>query len=250
MVNGAVRWADYSGSGTIWAYKGGVELGFIDDQLRLRGTYSRDVRAANLSERFDKTGGVANVTDPRNLRDTNPANDATTYGVTTASGGNPNVQPEEADTWTAGVVVQPDVLPGFSARVDWYNIEIADAISTVGTQSVVNRCFQDQDAGILRPDHAGRRHHGQPDKHGYADRSIVGDLYVNVAAAAVEGIDLETSYNSAVRIFGGDPESISLRVLASWLLTRSDTGSTGSDQRQSPGRSARCPMPTSRRPPA
>ena len=36
-------------------------------QLRVRGTYSRDVRAANLSERFDRTGGFANVTDPRNL---------------------------------------------------------------------------------------------------------------------------------------------------------------------------------------
>jgi hypothetical protein len=227
VANGAVRWADYSGSGTIWAYKGGVELGFMEDQLRFRSTYSRDVRAANLAERFDRTGGFANVTDPRNLLDTNPANDATTYGVTTASGGNPNVNPEEADTWTAGVVVQPDVMPGFSVSVDYYNIEIADAISTVGTQSVVNRCFQDRDQAFCDLISLADGTTASPTSTATLVGSIVGDLYVNVAAAAVEGVDLETSYNSAVRIFGGDPESISLRVLASWLMTRSDTGSTG-----------------------
>ncbi len=227
VANGAVRWADYSGSGTIWAYKGGLELGFMKGQLRLRSTYSRDVRAANLAERFDRTGGFANVTDPRNLLDTNPANDATTYGVTTASGGNPNVNPEEADTWTAGVVVQPDMIPGFSASVDFYNIKIADAISTVGTQSVVNRCFQDQDPAFCGLITLADGTTATPTSTSTLVGSIVGDLYVNVAAAKVEGIDLETSYNSAVRIFGGDPESISLRLLASWLLERSDTGSTG-----------------------
>src|SRR5690606_18196180 len=46
----AARWADYSGSGAIWAYKAGLDME-ISSFLRLRGTYSRDVRAANLSER-------------------------------------------------------------------------------------------------------------------------------------------------------------------------------------------------------
>lgn len=60
----AGRWASYTGSGGIWAYKAGLEAD-IADFLRLRGTWSRDVRAANLSERFDKTGGVAVLDDPR-----------------------------------------------------------------------------------------------------------------------------------------------------------------------------------------
>lgn len=227
VANGAGRWADYSGSGTIWAYKGGLEMGFMDSQLRVRSTYSRDVRAANLAERFDRTGGFANVTDPRNLLDNNPANDATTYGVTTASGGNPLVNPEEADTWTAGVVVQPHIMPGFSVSVDYYNIDIADAISTVGTQSVINRCFQDQDQDFCSLITLADGTAATPTSTATLVGSIVGDLYVNVAAAAVEGVDLETSYNTDVRIFGGDPESISVRVLASWLMTRSDTGSTG-----------------------
>lgn len=227
VANGAARWADYSGSGTIWAYKGGLEMGFIENQLRLRSTYSRDVRAANLSERFDRTGGFANVTDPRNLLDSNPANDATTYGVTTASGGNPNVNPEEADTWTAGVVIQPNVMPGFSISVDYYNIDIADAISTVGTQSVINRCFQDQDQDFCDLITLADGSTASPSSTTALTSSIVGDLYVNVAAAAVEGVDLETSYNTDLSLFGGSQESISVRLLASWLITRSDTGSTG-----------------------
>jgi outer membrane receptor protein involved in Fe transport len=227
VSNAAVRWANYEGSGTIWAYKGGLELGIAGEQIRVRGTYSRDVRAPNLSERFDRTGGFANVTDPRNLNDSNPANDTTTYGVTTASGGNPFVNPEEADTWTVGVVLRPDILPGFSTSIDYYNIEIAGAISTVGTQSVVNRCFRDGAQEFCDLITLADGSTATTNSTATLVGSIVGDLFVNVAAANVEGIDLETSYISDVRLFGGDRESVSLRVLASWLLTRSDTNSSG-----------------------
>ncbi len=50
--SGAARCADYSGSGGIWSWKGGLDWQLIDAP-RLRGTVSRDVRAANMSERFD-----------------------------------------------------------------------------------------------------------------------------------------------------------------------------------------------------
>ena len=227
LANAAARWADYSGSGTIWAYKGGLELGFINEQIRLRGTYSRDVRAPNLAERFDRTGGFASVTDPRNLLDSDTANDTLTYGVTTASGGNPAVEPEEADTWTAGVVFRPDFFPGFSVSVDYYDIEIDGAISTVGTSSVLNRCFRDQDQDFCNLIQFGDGSTATPSATSTLTGSIVGDLFVNVAAATVNGIDVETSYHSDVHIFGGEQESISLRLLASWLLERSDTNSSG-----------------------
>ena len=228
-ASGAFRWADYSGSGSVWAYKGGIELGFMNDQLRLRGTYSRDVRAANLSERFDKTGGTANVDDPR------------TVGViesdlvTRFSGGNPAVRPEEADTFTAGVVFAPDFAPGLSLSLDYYNIKISDAISQVGAQEVLNRCFNGAQEfcdlvttvdGATTPSSTGAI-------------TLVGDVFVNVAEAAVEGLDFEASYNTDVNLFGGD-ETLNVRMFASWLFERSDTdfngsvtdrtGQTGADQ--------------------
>ena len=51
--------------------------------------------------------------------------------------------------------------------------------------------------------------------------------FVNVAAASVEGIDLETGYRSNLDLLGGGDETVALRVLASWLLGRSDTNSSG-----------------------
>ena len=103
--NGAARWADYGGSGTIWTYKGGLDANFTDS-FRLRGTYSRDVRAANLGERFDRTGGAGSVRDPRK------PTTAPNVPVTLVQGGNPEVLPEKADTYTVGFVYRPGWLPG------------------------------------------------------------------------------------------------------------------------------------------
>lgn len=212
-ANGAFRWANYQGSGTIWAYKGGVEFGILDSQLRLRSTYSQDVRAANLSERFDKTGGFANVDDPRI-----PGTDST--GVTTVSGGNPFVDPEVAKTFTAGLVYRPEWLSGLSFSLDYYNIRIRDAISRVGTQRVLNACFQDlaqeycdliklSDGSTATPTAT-------------AALSIVGDQFINVARATVEGLDVEASYVTDLKLFGGD-ETLSFRSFGSWLISRTDT---------------------------
>lgn len=217
-ANAAVRWADYSGSGSIWAYKGGLEVGFAEDQVRLRGTYSRDVRAGNLSERFDKTGGTATIDDPRTVG----VIEALT--VTRFSGGNPLVRPEQADTFTAGVVFQPGFLPGFSASLDYYNIEITDAISQVGNQAVLNRCFLDsaQEFCDLITTSNGAATPGDT-----GSLVLVGDVFVNVAESTVEGIDFEASYMSDIDLLGGADESIGLRFFASWLLERSETTASG-----------------------
>jgi outer membrane receptor protein involved in Fe transport len=200
----AGRWADYSGSGTIWAYKGGVDADIIDG-LRLRSTYSRDVRAANLSERFDKTGGSAVVTDPRY-----PGDGSIT--VTIFSGGNPSVRPEEADTFTAGAVVQPAFLEGLSLSVDWYRIKIKDAIGQLGAQAVVNQC----EAGATALCSLITR-------NPTTDRLVlVGNVYVNINETVVRGIDLETSFNRDINLFGNlsgeGGEAVAARFFASWLL--------------------------------
>ncbi len=60
----SARYADYTGSGGVWSWKTGLDWQVFKD-LRLRGTISRDVRAATLLERFNQTGGVGTVTkDP------------------------------------------------------------------------------------------------------------------------------------------------------------------------------------------
>jgi outer membrane receptor protein involved in Fe transport len=209
VLNGAVRWADYSGSGVAWAYKGGLEIGFAN-AIRLRGTYSRDVRAGNLSERFDKTGGSATITDPKY-----PGDGVIT--VTRYSGGNPAVRPEKADTLTAGLVFSPDELRGFSASVDWYDVKIKGAIAQLGNQAVVNRCFagDTEFCSLITRDTT-------------TDRIIlVGDVFVNVAQARVRGIDYEIGYRSNVGWLGGGSESVGVRVFASQLFENSQTSAAG-----------------------
>jgi outer membrane receptor protein involved in Fe transport len=208
-LHGAVRWADYTGSGSIWAYKGGLDVN-LADILRLRGTYSRDVRAANLSERFDKTGGAATINDPRY-----PA--LGPYTITIFSGGNPNVAPEKADTWTAGAVLRPPFIPGLSVSVDWYKIDLTDAISQLGTQLIINQCEA-----------------GSPEACEFVTRDVVtdriilvGNVFVNVAESGVEGVDVEATYNRDISLFGGGPEAIAARLFASWLIENSQTNSSG-----------------------
>jgi iron complex outermembrane receptor protein len=207
--NGAVRWADYSGSGSILAYKMGLDDQVIPD-LRLRATVSRDVRAANLDERFDRTGGAATVIDYGM-----PGNP--TENITIVQGGNPAVKPETADTVTAGIVYRPQWLPGADLSIDWFDTSLKNAIQAYTAQQIVSACYQqgntDQCANISR----------NPDGTIF----IVNQTYQNIAKAAVRGIDFESGYTHGLHLLGGGPETISVRAFASDLKSNTTTSSNG-----------------------
>jgi iron complex outermembrane receptor protein len=206
--NGAARWADYGGSGTIWTYKGGLDLTFTPS-FRLRGTYSRDVRAANLGERFDRTGGAGSVRDPRK-----PAG-SPNVPVLFVQGGNPEVDPEEADTYTVGFVYRPAWLEGFSLSVDWLSVSVDGSIEQFLAQEIVDACYirndQDQCANITLEN---------------GEFSIINQTYQNVSKAKISGIDFEMGYSRPVRLFGGD-ERLGIRLFASYLEENSTTNSQG-----------------------
>jgi iron complex outermembrane receptor protein len=135
-LNAAIRLTDYSTSGLVTSYKVGATFSPIPD-ITFRATRSRDIRAPNLEELFQAgTANTNNVVDPFN-------NNMTTQylGIRT---GNLNLRPEKADTTGVGVVLQPSIVPGLSASVDYYNINITDAIDQVGVQTIVDRCFDGQ----------------------------------------------------------------------------------------------------------
>lgn len=230
-LNLAGRWAEYAGSGQIWSYKGSLDFSLFEG-LRLRGTYSRDVRAANLNERFNKTGGIGNVTDPRITEADTAAciatrtdpnlNCSNSYQVTTFSGGNPAVAPEEADTLTAGVVFQPAFLTGFQASVDWFRVDLQGAIGQVGLAEVARRCYEDMDplfCGLITESTTEVTPAG-----GYPLIILAGDQFVNVAQSYVEGVDAEIAYSTPVSLFPGDDERLSVRLFGTYLIERSNTG--------------------------
>jgi len=133
-LNAAVRATDYSTSGSVTTWKVGTTFSPIGD-LRLRATVSRDIRAPNLGELFQGSGAQTNsVSDPFN-------NNATVQFLGIISG-NPNLTPEEADTFAVGFIYEPSFIEGLRMSVDYYDIEISDAIGSVGVQNIVDRCFE------------------------------------------------------------------------------------------------------------
>jgi iron complex outermembrane recepter protein len=199
-INTAGRWAEYSGSGSIWAWKVGANWE-ISDQVRLRATQSRDVRAATLQERFDQTRGGVNVQDP--------ANGNVTVTTASFSGGNPTVSPEQADTVTFGAVFRPAFLAGLSVSADWYFIDIDDAIGQLLAQEVVSGCSNGDQTlcqYVVRRDNL---------PNGVIER--VENLFINLANQRISGIDLEIDYRRDIDLIGGGPEALAWRFYATWL---------------------------------
>jgi iron complex outermembrane receptor protein len=217
---GAIRWADYEGSGTIWSWKGGLD-GQVTDQLRLRGTYSRDTRAGNMAERFDRTGGAANAVDRKQPGPGDPPiPDPANYGFTIVSGGNPNIKPETGDTITVGLVYRPAWMNGLSMSVDWLKVSLKDAIEALGVQDIIDLCYQqddqDQCSRITREVGADG-----------IDRIIfVNSARQNLGKSTYEGIDFELAWARRVTLLGGD-ERLSARLFGTYLIESSTTNYAG-----------------------
>jgi iron complex outermembrane recepter protein len=128
-INGAVRAIDYSTVGTLTAWKvGGSYEPF--ESLRFRATRSRDIRAANVSELF---------TGPVSIQGTVLYNNASTAFIGRRSG-NTQLQPERADTITAGAVFRPTFIPGFNLSADFYDIKLSGAIAQLTPQQTIDQC--------------------------------------------------------------------------------------------------------------
>jgi iron complex outermembrane receptor protein len=157
-LEAAVRHSDYSTAGQTTSWKLGGNWAPVND-VRFRGTVARAVRAPNIAELFavsqqgfvtaDDPCDVANITGGAPNRAANcaalgvPANfisNARTINIRTATGGNPNLTVETANTWTVGTVFTPSTLPGFSTSVDYFMIKIENAVSVFSTQDILNAC--------------------------------------------------------------------------------------------------------------
>lgn len=197
----ATRYADYEGSGGVWAGKFGGDYQ-LNDQVRFRATWSRDTRAGSLSERFDTQTGGTNITDP--LLPNEPP-----YIAATTIGGNPEIRPEISETVTFGVVFQPQWAEGLSLSFDAFDIKVEDAISQLGGVQIVDRCY-------LR---------GVTDLCDLIRRSDVGtpyisqifNLFINVAHTRTSGLDFEAGYSRQVDWFGGGAERVAIRFFANYL---------------------------------
>jgi iron complex outermembrane recepter protein len=201
----AGRYSDYSTSGGITSHKTGLNFQ-VAAPLRFRATYSRDVREPTFAERFNLQGGGGSVIDPR---------DGATYQITVTTGGNPDLAPEEADTITAGFVLQPGNT-GLQFSVDWYEIDLSGAVGSLGQQRIVDDCFSGatQLCSLVAMDPNG---------------VIVGvrNVAQNIDQAKVRGIDYEILYSAEPDLFSNRAESLNIRLLAGKQFEDSTTVAGG-----------------------
>ncbi len=230
--NGAVRVTDYSTSGTVTTWKGGLTWDPIPD-VRLRAVVSRDIRAPNLQELFSAGSSQA--------VDVVVAGGQTTYTsgttrITQITDGNTALNPEKADTLGLGLVFKPSFVPGFSMSVDYYNIRLSDAIATLGVNEIVSRCLAGETTlcGFISV------------ISGTTTIQTIRRSPVNVASQRARGIDFDASYRIPVGdLFGEGEGQIVLRFLASHVLNYSLTnaGVTNEAAGENGGPFANPPVP-------
>ena len=200
------RYSDYSTSGGVSTYK--IQASYAPTQSwRLRGGYNRAIRAANLFELYRPQGfNLSGSTDPCSGENpTAPEAGCANTGVlagqygniapnpanqyNTLEGGNPFLDPETADTYTAGVVWTPQGIRGLSVTVDYYSIEITEAIGVLGADDVIQTCIQTGDpelCALINRDAQGTLWRTQ---NGYTQT-----LFNNVGIIKQTGVDLNVNY--------------------------------------------------------
>ena len=217
----AGRVSDFSTVGTEYNYKVGGEWA-VNDQLRFRGNFNTAVRAPNIGELFSPIGeNFPGADDPCSASGApaggvpaavaavcvatgvpaaavgTPLLDPAAGQIRSLVGGNPELGVEEAETITFGAVFTPDFVEGLTVAVDYFDIEIEDAVGLFGgsTDNILNVCLTDAEfggAGSAFCNAVNRRPDGTID--------FVSNQAANVAVRTLTGIDLAAQYLSLIHI--------------------------------------------------
>lgn len=238
-LDGAYRFSDYSTIGSTHTYSFGGNWA-LDDSVTVRGSYARSVRAPNLAELFSPDNeaffGPEDPCNANNL-DAQTANtiancatalsalgiDPTTFIPSSAVnrsgviGGNPDLKEETSKTWTIGLVLEPEFLPGFVATFDAWRIRLADGVLFPDPDEIVEQCFDapsldNQFCDLFTRDAGG----------------IIEDLRqtpVNVSSVLTSGFDFSVRYDHDLgadagflsRMLDGDAGSLSFNLSGSHL---------------------------------
>jgi len=233
---------DIEAVGTVFSYRAGVQWAPIPD-IRFRAQYARAQRAPDLTELFSpprgdfdsatdicngvtptSTGRIAQncLSDPgiqaalaQLIADgEDPVFDQVGSSIYSPNSGNPNLNEETADTVTLGVVVQPRFIPGLSIAVDYYSIDIADAITSFNNEDILAQCY-DNDAPLSENPFCAEITRN-PNTGQLAE---VIQREFNLAGFNVEGIDVAVQYTTPLEGIGL-PGRLDLRYDATHQLKR------------------------------
>ncbi|MCG8415069.1 MAG: TonB-dependent receptor [Pseudomonadales bacterium] len=247
-VDLAARYSDYSTIGSAESWKTNVVWAPIED-IAFRGGVSRAVRAPNVTELFGPETGInfrpidpCDAAQLNALEADNPAlaqntrancvADFNSFGLDpfdadgnyvfadplSASfggleGGNRNLTEETGDTITAGFIFQPTFFEGFTLTVDYWQIEIEDAIQAVDQQDIVNGCYQ---GASLNASFCGLLSRNMtPTSAQFGGFNFLRSTDINFAKLETDGYDISANYtfdigahNFEVNVSGTKVESL------------------------------------------
>ena len=206
-LSGAVRFSDYSTSGSTTTFKAGANWKPVQD-LRLRANWAQGFRAPSIGELFGTASRFdQQLSDPCSNDSTaaqNFLNNATvranciaagvpagaTYQqanpqISVIVGGNEELVAEESKSWVLGGVYSPSFIPRFSVELNWYRIRIDGAVQTVDAEVTLNNCVVNNDPAACA---LVTRVNG--------NLTQVSGLLQNIAAIKTKGYDLNIAYRT------------------------------------------------------
>ncbi len=233
-IEGAVRHSEYSNFGGATTWKIGAEWVPVD-WLRVRSAFNVANRAPSISELFspvsegfaagtDRCAASSNPTQAERdlcVQQGVPASEINTFeptilGFNQLTGGNPDLEEETSETFTIGAVIQPPMIRGLNLTVDYFRIEVDNAVATLSAQNTINTCFEllDIDSApcqaIVRIPQTGQIFEVR------ASNSNIGSL-------TVEGVDVAADYGftlpDGLSVFDGGAD-LTLMANLGWLLER------------------------------
>lgn len=233
LLNASYRYSDYSNPINEQAntYGVGLEWAPIED-VKFRGSYQRAVRAPSIIELFaaQSIGLYDNDLDPCagpvaggltaagydfatcaqtgvtagvwGLIPDNPAGQYNGF-----FGGNPELDPETADSYTVGFVLQPSFLEGFSLTVDYFDIKVEDVISTISPTIVLNQCLETGGlCDLIHRDAAGSLW--------LATDAYIEATNLNIGSLTTNGVDIDVRYTTDIGAFG----TLGLSLVGTYLM--------------------------------
>ena len=237
-LDGGYRYSDYDYGEHTHTF--GVRAGWaLHPDLRLRASFQRAIRGPQVRERFlpqgfnlfemnadPCAGPVANgrTAEGRSFEQ------CARSGVTAAQfgnienspaaqynflqGGNPNLAPEESDTYSFGLVWTPGFLDGLDFSFDYYSIKISKGISTLTPEFILNECLDGNasQCAKVRRGRSGDLWLGSD----LDDSGHIVSLLDNLAIEEVQGYDMTAGYELDIGRWGRLRLSDILSITATW----------------------------------
>lgn len=218
---GGARFSRYSTIGSVVSARLGLGVE-VSDALTLRADFQRAIRAPNIHELFmGRTKAFPDIRDPCVLATGDEAVFCNLLGVDdpgmlipgerqveTFFGGNTQLEEEKTNTITFGMLVRPTALPNASLSVDYFNIEIGNAVGTSSVTSIAEQCLNSFDVNNA----LCRR----------ITRDAIGNIisvensFQNIASVKTDGLDFNARYIFDLEKLGYRG-NLEINSLATWL---------------------------------